>query len=153
MQKYVKTGQGGFTLIELMIVVAIIGILAAIAIPRYQDYTVRAKMSEVLNIASSYRTQIAEYRLSEGVFPNNAQAGITNEAVGNYISAVVYTGNASSGLLTMTVDIDGQATGNVAMLGSYASESVVWDCGVPSTTPVDTKYLPATCRETGLSLL
>ena len=71
--------QQGFTLIELMIVVAIIGILAAIAIPAYQDYTIRAKVTEAMGLASSAKTSVSEYRLSQSAFPANAtQAGLSH---------------------------------------------------------------------------
>ena len=83
--------QQGFTLIELMIVVAIIGILAAIAIPAYQDYTIRAQVSEGLNLAAGAKSAITEYFQDRGVLPaNNADAGISQAAsiAGNYASAV-----------------------------------------------------------------
>lgn len=80
--------QKGFTLIELMIVVAIIGILAAIALPAYQDYTIRAKVSEGVILASEARTSMAEYRISNNAWPSsNSQAGLSNSIVSKYVQA------------------------------------------------------------------
>src|SRR5690606_26333471 len=81
--------QQGFTLIELMIVVAIIGILAALAIPAYQDYTIRARVAEGVNLAAAARTAVAEYRISQDKFPSsNAQAGLEDTIKSQYVSEV-----------------------------------------------------------------
>src|SRR5690554_1320901 len=94
--------QKGFTLIELMIVVAIIGILAAIALPAYQDYTNRAKMSEVLTFASSGRTAVAEYYQSEGVLPpDNEAAGLAAED--DITSSYVKDLTVDDGVVTVTI--------------------------------------------------
>ena len=93
--------QQGFTLIELMIVVAIIGILAAIAIPAYQDYTIRAQVSEGLNLAAGAKSAITEYFQDRGVLPgSNAEAGISAPAsiAGNYASSVTV---AANGIITV----------------------------------------------------
>ena len=161
--------QRGFTLIELMIVVAIIGILAAIAIPAYQDYTVRAKMTEAITAASPGKVAVTEFRLSAGRWPDDASEAGFESAIGSkYVQSVAWlTGPAGSGVCTttgcgggalnvaITGDLGGQtAPGElVALVPTVtASESAVdWDCNnvdVSGTAVLD-KYLPAECRTTG----
>jgi type IV pilus assembly protein PilA len=153
--------QKGFTLIELMIVVAIIGILAAIAIPAYQDYTVRAQVTEGMNLASPVETGIAEYFANTGSFPSAlSSVGISASPTGKYVSGVAITAGA------IVVTYGNQANSNVLnknlTLTPYtdANNDVVWVCGahtVPTsaslptgvtagTTTVLDKYLPQTCR-------
>ena len=163
-----RSMQKGFTLIELMIVVAIIGILAAVALPAYQDYTVRAKMSEVMLAASSCRTSVTEYFQAGNSLPTAANGfGCEQTATGSgsrYVSTIVTT---TDGIITATSTIPG-ATGavtvrpcttNVVNTPGYASgvcaagvtaagQSVVaWVCG-GSGTNVGQKFLPSSCRGT-----
>ncbi|WP_082693530.1 MULTISPECIES: pilin [Aquitalea] len=138
-------GNNGFTLIELMIVVAIIGILAAIAIPAYQDYTLRAKVAEGLSFADHAKTSVSEYYTSMGGWPaNNASAGLPTSLPGNYVSDVQIS--ISSGVSIVNVSFaSAVASGLVLTLTPAASSqgSIVWAC---SSTAGYEKYLPSTCR-------
>ena len=103
-----KKVQQGFTLIELMIVIAIVGILAAVALPAYQDYTIRAKMSEPLALMGEAKTSITEYFVANGVMPaNNTQAGIRT----NIDTDIVASLNFNGSLITATVKAIGGDTG------------------------------------------
>jgi len=142
--------QQGFTLIELMIVVAIIGILAAIAIPAYQDYTIRAKVSEALVASAPAKTGVSEYFLSEGTLPaDNATAGITSVNT-SFVTSVTVGGAAANGVIT--VDVDEAGTGipsgtlNIVMTPDTSSAGAIqWDCTTTGTA-ANSKYAPATCR-------
>jgi type IV pilus assembly protein PilA len=142
--------QQGFTLIELMIVVAIIGILAAVAIPAYQDYTVRAKVTEGLSLASGAKTSVAEYYSSEGELPtSNGVAGMAQpqsingnsvsrvEVLGTGTIQITFSGPAGSALdgalldLVPTTDPDGGP--------------LTWNCG-GGATDLAAKYRPSSCR-------
>ncbi|MDF2446803.1 MAG: pilE [Moraxellaceae bacterium] len=147
-----KAVQQGFTLIELMIVVAIIGILAAVAIPAYQDYTVRAKVSEGLQLASGVKTTMAETRLSMGrwLTGGNASYGLANwqSIKGNNVAGVGIVLGADP-LISIEYSndsaIQGKRLGLAPTIGSNAS--IVWSCTNPWTgTAVDNKYRPSTCR-------
>lgn len=143
-----KKVQQGFTLIELMIVVAIIGILAAIAIPAYQDYTIRTKVSEIMVIASAAKSSASEYFLTEGSLPTSAgQAGInTNTAQSQFISAIAISTANSAITLTYTIDAglhQDVAGETVVFQGTATSNGVQWTCN--QGTLGDT-YLPANCR-------
>ena len=137
-----KTMQKGFTLIELMIVVAIIGILAAVALPAYQDYTVRAKVSELMLAASGQRTNISEKFQSDPSNTACAGGGATIPIVGKVTAASVSddgTINVYGSTLSSSV---GQSV-TITMTPTYstATGTITWSCqGTPS------KYLPATCR-------
>lgn len=168
-----KTVQKGFTLIELMIVIAIIGILAAIAIPAYQNYTIRSQVSEGLSLADGWKTSISEFYAQHGAFPNGAgvaptatQIAITGNSQGKYVSAitviaggeikVAYGGSQASAKLP-AADI------LTFVPGLDANQDVVWVCGTASTptgvtlgdgtnagNPADTTvpaaYLPTSCH-------
>jgi type IV pilus assembly protein PilA len=141
-----KNVQKGFTLIELMIVVAIIGILAAIAIPAYSDYTERAKVSELVTLASACKASVSEYYQAQGVFPadnNAAGCGTTSTAK---ITSLTVTGVANTSGTITVVSALSKATGNYTLVGTpTANDSVQWACNTAATTIVD-KYLPANCR-------
>lgn len=142
--------QKGFTLIELMIVIAIIGILAAIAIPAYQDYTVRSKVSEGLNLAGAAKLAVSEYYDAIGSFPTgNNQAGLpTNTSItGNYVSAVSL-GNAD-GIITIEYNnnLGGTADGATILVQATTNAgSIEWDCTDSATATMPDKYRPANCR-------
>ncbi|MFZ4790957.1 MAG: pilin [Candidatus Competibacteraceae bacterium] len=139
-----KKLQKGFTLIELMIVVAIIGILAAIAIPAYQDYTVRAKVTEGLNLGAAAKAAVSEARLSgNNAWPTtNALAGLAATIASTYVSSV---GVGAGGVVTVTYQNIGGSTptGTLTLTPTLKTSAVQWTCKYGS---LNSKYVPSSCR-------
>lgn len=139
-----RSMQKGFTLIELMIVVAIIGILAAVALPAYQDYTVRAKVSEVILAASALRTDVAESAQSNGVMPATTSLSVPATS-SKWVASVSYTKSTDSvGVITAAAHNDPKiASKDITMSGELQpSGQVVWTCG----GSIDLKYRPSSCK-------
>lgn len=146
-----KKMSQGFTLIELMIVVAIVGILAAIAIPAYQDYTVRSKISEAMTALAAAKTSISESYISNGAMPGDAAAaGVNTGAQGKIIAGMGYddlsTTTSEVWVTLIATDLSGAVSTTFGMSGSGSSTGVIWTCGKGAAAGTPDKYLPATCR-------
>ncbi|MBH6818982.1 pilin [Neisseria meningitidis] len=158
-----NTLQKGFTLIELMIVIAIVGILAAVALPAYQDYTARAQVSEAILLAEGQKSAVTEYYLNHGEWPaNNSSAGVASSSKikGKYVKEV----EVKNGVVTATMlssGVNNEIKGKKLSLWAKRQDgSVKWFCGQPvtraanaddvaadGTNKIDTKHLPSTCRD------
>ncbi|HGG7548879.1 TPA: pilin [Neisseria meningitidis] len=164
-----NTLQKGFTLIELMIVIAIVGILAAVALPAYQDYTARAQVSEAILLAEGQKSAVTEYYLNHGIWPkNNTSAGVatSTDIKGKYVQSV----EVKNGVVTATMassNVNNEIKGKkLSLWAKRQNGSVKWFCGQPvqrndTTTTnddvkadtaangkqIDTKHLPSTCRD------
>jgi len=154
-----KQVQKGFTLIELMIVIAIIGILAAIAIPAYQNYTIRAQVTEGLTLADGWKTAIAEYYANTGNWPAQGNLTGTQVSVGKYESTVTvkaggvveitYGGQANAKLSGQILDIVPYTNANNDVLwrcGNSAAPSGTIATGAANATTVSAQYLPTSCH-------
>ncbi|HGO6441253.1 TPA: pilin, partial [Neisseria gonorrhoeae] len=159
-----NTLQKGFTLIELMIVIAIVGILAAVALPAYQDYTARAQVSEAILLAEGQKSAVTEYYLNNGKWPeDNGNAGVASasEIKGKYVKQVeVKNGVVTAQMASSNVNKEIQGK-RLSLWAKRQDGSVKWFCGQPVTrtddddavtadttgTKIETKHLPSTCRD------
>ncbi|HGF8978672.1 TPA: pilin [Neisseria meningitidis] len=163
-----NTLQKGFTLIELMIVIAIVGILAAVALPTYQDYTARAQVSEAILLAEGQKSAVTEYYLNHGKWPDgNSDAGVatSSEIKGKYVEKVeVAKGVITATMLSTGVNKEIQGK-KLSLWAKRQAGSVKWFCGQPVTRTdkatddvkaatangtddkINTKHLPSTCRD------
>ena len=156
LNKGIKQVQKGFTLIELMIVIAIIGILAAVALPAYQDYTIRAKMSEVILAASACRTSVTEGYQSRNALPtvvNDWGCEVVTGPASIYVNTIT---TSTTGTITVVSTVP-NAAGNITLQPSSSTTAgtvtavalgnqvAQWVCGGAGTT-VNSNYLPGSCR-------
>ncbi|HGT4357218.1 TPA: pilin [Neisseria gonorrhoeae] len=162
-----NTLQKGFTLIELMIVIAIVGILAAVALPAYQDYTARAQVSEAILLAEGQKSAVTEYYLNNGKWPeNNDKAGVASSSSikGKYVESVTVANGVVTAKMASTgvnKEIQGK---KLSLWAKRENGSVKWFCGQPvqranvaaandagNGTNIETKHLPSTCRDTSMT--
>ncbi|HEZ4815857.1 TPA: pilin [Neisseria meningitidis] len=164
-----NTLQKGFTLIELMIVIAIVGILAAVALPAYQDYTARAQVSEAILLAEGQKSAVTEYYLNHGKWPgDNSDAGVASasDIKGKYVQSVTVANGVVTAQMASS-NVNNEIKGKKLSLWAKRQDgSVKWFCGQPVTRTakatddvaaatangngngkIDTKHLPSTCRD------
>lgn len=152
-----KQVQKGFTLIELMIVIAIVGILAAVALPAYQDYTVRAKLSEVMARGSEAKTALTEYYAAKGALPTSASTAVFNTGPAGKVRGVSWTRvDATHGRIELAIVNTAASNGiselanteNTLAFGAAVTGSGVieWACGQDTNTTVPAKYRPGSCK-------
>ena len=150
----IKQIQQGFTLIELMIVVAIIGILAAVAIPSYQDYTARAQVTEAVNLSAGFKTGMAEYYQDKGIWPSNLTA-VGSTTAGKYVFSVILTtgnGVSNGGLSQITATMKSAGVNPALTSQTYTLSTSdggrSWLCGALASTSgsIASKYLPGACK-------
>ena len=151
----IKKAQQGFTLIELMIVVAIVGILAALALPAYQDYIVRSKVSEGLARLAEAKTSVAEYYASNAAqvdasgFPAAVASLGINTAANNYVRGLTWDNTAPETItLVLAATLDSKVAGDTIdmEIASTSNGIITWDCKVGGTNPLEAKYTPGSCR-------
>jgi len=140
-----KKIQQGFTLIELMIVVAIIGILAAVAIPSYQDYTARAQVSEAMSLTSAFKTPLAEWYADSGGWPT-APGSVSQTLSGKYVASIAFVNVTTNGIgiqaTMMTTGVNASIAGGT-FINTTADGAKTWNC---SGGDIDSKYRPGACK-------
>lgn len=151
MKNMKRNVQQGFTLIELMIVIAIVAILVALAVPAYQDYTIRSKVAECINGAAVQKLAISEFQQTTGSYPADTdQAGIgPSDGISQYCSAAQYTGDGTFTVTATQATIPGLPSGGLTATLTPTVNSgggVDWECTNASASAATNKYLPATCR-------
>ena len=141
-----KKNQQGYTLIELMIVVAIVGILSVIALPAYQTYTIRAQVAEGLTVSAPLKNSVATYAISRGTFPaDNTNAGLlsANNYTGKFVDSISVSGDTIA--IIYGNDANAKINGHVLNLIAVQNDgAITWNCA--SGEGIDSNYRPSSCR-------